>query len=53
MMVTSWRASESQGRLILTVASGDRVLYRVVPAVERVPAYAAVPVSNGWLIFQL
>jgi hypothetical protein len=53
MMVTEWRASESQGRIILTVASGDQVLYRVVPAVERAPAYAAVPVSSGWIIFQL
>ena len=53
LMMTGWRESESQGRLILTVHEGSRVSYTVVPALERLPAYAAVPVPNGWIIFQL
>jgi hypothetical protein len=53
MIVTGWRAGQTQGRVILSLLGGSRVSYTVVPAVVRVPAYAALPVSNGWIVFQL
>jgi Zn-dependent protease with chaperone function len=63
VMKAEWRERSSEAgygqnelaarQLMLTSASVDQVSYMFIPAVMRVPAYAAVPVPNGWIIFQL
>jgi hypothetical protein len=57
VMDANWRSPErvrsAEPRMTLVVSNGAQVQQFVVPTVAYVPAYAAVRVPDGWIIFKL